>query len=182
MAALTLPRGLIPLALPRGAPCASEGGPATFDLEQRVDCLYKASVLGGAFGCKWCPGVVAGAGADGLYSIRYDNGELETGVQPEYIRPSAEPLVPPAVQPEAAWIVRLREQALRSSEKRLRTYRSFASAIRPAEVSLSKLGINVRLVDAEGLPITPDAFVFLGVILAVQVQVLSLLSAPFRAT
>ena len=41
---------------------------------------------------------------------------------------------------------------------------------------------GVRLVDeASGLPITPDAFVFLGVLAAVQLAILSLLLAPLTS-
>ena len=82
---------------------------------------------------------------------------------------------------DAEWIVRLREQALRSSERRVSALQSFADAIRPAEQSLSKLGLELRLVDEKtGLPITPDSFVFLGVLAALQWSLLNLLLAPFR--
>ena len=166
--------------------CAMCAAPPPFSVGDRVDGLYMASRLGTSFGCKWCVGTIVDDAAGG-FTVRYDDGDLEENVKPEFVRASTAPPAPapsddgPDGSSDAEWIVRLREQALRSSERRVSALQSFADAIRPAEQSLSKLGLELRLVDEKtGLPITPDSFVFLGVLAALQWSLLNLLLAPFR--
>ena len=155
------------------------GDQPSYSIGQRVEGLYGASKVG-AFGCKWFLGVVVDTDENGKYTLRYDDGDVEDAVKPEFVRSSAAP-APAENQPEdPEWIEKLRQQALRSSERRLATLRSFADAIRPAETALATLGLGVRLVDEKtDLPLTPDAFVFLGVLAAVQLSLINLLLAPF---
>ena len=153
---------------------------------QRVEGLYGASKLGVSFGCRWFSGDVVAERPDGSFDLQYDDGELEERVLPMYMRllGAASPPAPPAAasgedEDEPPWIVSLRARAAASSERRVRTLRQLAASIQPLEDSLSTLGLSVRLVDEKsGLPITPDAFVFVGVLAAVQLYILGLLLAP----
>ena len=161
--------------------CAGDDLATTrYAVGQRVEGLYGASTVG-AFGCKWFPGEVIGDESEsGTYKLRYDDGDIEDFVKPEYVRSSSLPM-PSAVarNEDPAWVKALQQRALRSSERRLAAMRSFADAIRPVERSLGVLGLGVRLVDEKtDLPLTPDAFVFLGLLGAVQLYLLNLLFAP----
>ena len=154
----------------------------TFAVGERVEGLFGASRLGGSFGCRWFPGEVTAARPDGTFDLRYDDGEAEERVLAKYMRvPGAAPLEEDEDWEEPPWLVRLRERAAASSEKRVAALRQLAESLRPLEASLSTLGLGVRLVDKKtGLPITPDAFVFLGLLTALQVWILGLLLSPFR--
>ena len=134
-----------------------------------------------SFGCRWFSGDVMAERPDGSFDLQYDDGEREERVLPRYMRLPGAASAPLSGEgeDEPPWIVSLRARAAASSERRVRTLRQLAASIRPLEDSLGTLGLGVRLVDEKsGLPITPDAFVFLGVLAAVQLYILGFLLAP----
>ena len=55
--------------------CQGQLEEPSFQVGQRVEGLYGASMLGGSFGCRWFAGEVTAARPDGSYDLRYDDGE-----------------------------------------------------------------------------------------------------------